>query len=56
MQIGIAANSDEPRLQKYVIVLLQNARYEAADCGKDELDPDDEYLNFVVPPSVTHSK
>ena len=49
MRIGIAADHGGFELKVQLTAALKDAGYEVADFGAHELDPGDDYLDFVVP-------
>ncbi len=49
MRIGIAADHGGFNLKAELTALLKNAGHEVKDFGAYELDPDDDYPDFVVP-------
>ena len=49
MRIGIAADHGGFELKGQLTTALKAARYEVADFGAHELEPGDDYPDFVVP-------
>jgi len=47
--IGIAADHGGFDTKQYLIGMLQAADFEVVDFGNDQLKPDDDYPDFVVP-------
>ena len=49
MRIGIAADHGGFELKGQLTTVLKDAGYEVADFGAHELEPGDDYPDFVVP-------
>ena len=49
MLVGIAADHGGFELKKHLIENLKSAHYEIRDFGAYDLEPDDDYPDFVVP-------
>ncbi len=48
-RIGVAADHGGIELKEYLIKLLHEAGYEVVDFGNSQLEPDDDYPDYVVP-------
>ena len=48
-QIGIAADHAGFELKGYLLKMLHEARYTVTDFGANELSPDDDYPDYVIP-------
>ncbi len=48
-RIGIAADHGGYESREYLAAKLREAHYEVVDFGDDQLNPDDDYPDFVVP-------
>lgn len=49
MRVGIAADHGGFELKVYLIRALKSAGYEVVDYGADEMNPGDDYPDFIVP-------
>ncbi len=49
MTIGIAADHGGYNLKESIAKALRNAGYEVTDYGASQLNPDDDYPDFVIP-------
>mgnify|MGYP001475882606 CR=1 FL=1 len=49
MRIGIAADHGGFTMKERMVAALVEAGYEITDFGAKELDPDDDYPDFVIP-------
>ncbi len=49
MRIGISCDHGGFELKEFLVLALGNAGYEVVDFGAKELDPEDDYPDFVVP-------
>ena len=49
LKVGIAADHGGFELKEYLVSELRQAGYEITDYGNRELDPDDDYPDFVIP-------
>ena len=49
MRVGIAADHGGFELKAYLIKTLKATGYEVVDYGADEMDPGDDYPDFIVP-------
>ncbi|MGE5222547.1 MAG: RpiB/LacA/LacB family sugar-phosphate isomerase [Omnitrophica WOR_2 bacterium] len=49
MTLGIAADHGGFTLKESILKALRNGGYEVTDYGADQLNPDDDYPDFVVP-------
>ena len=49
LKVGIAADHGGFELKEYLASQLRQAGYEITDYGNSELDPDDDYPDFVIP-------
>ena len=49
MYIGLAADHGGYELKEYIIPILRQAGHELTDFGAGQLDPGDDYPDFVIP-------
>jgi ribose 5-phosphate isomerase B len=49
MRVGISCDHGGFELKEYLILALRSADYEVVDFGAKELDPEDDFPDFVIP-------
>ena len=49
MRVGISCDHGGFELKEYLILALRNVGYEVVDFGAKELDPEDDFPDFVIP-------